>query len=164
MNRVMFSKMSKKNIVAYEDINTCRECGGKCCKNLPGVCYPEDFNNDEELIRKAIESGNYCLDCWEGALSNDQIDKYRTYYIRPSIKGKEGLIFHGAWNGECTFLLDNIGCTLSIQERPTECQMLEPNKDMKKNCNSHGYGKKGAALSWLKFDKLLNELMEEYYK
>ncbi|SHH20782.1 hypothetical protein [Thermosipho atlanticus] len=105
----------------YLNQKICTKCGGKCCKYFPGIALPKDFGNSKEEIFKnlsiALKSGKWCID-W--------IDRNKNlYYVRPSIKGKEGILFDNSISGKCTFLTDK-GCNLIPNNRPTGCLLLEP--------------------------------------
>jgi hypothetical protein len=44
----------------YEDLELCRACGGKCCHQMPGAAFPEDFEEGpgiEENLFAALASG-----------------------------------------------------------------------------------------------------------
>lgn len=135
----------------YENKELCKECGGMCCKSLPGACFPDDFNSSNDLIRKAIESGKYTIDCWEGD-PGDGIEQ-TAFYVRPATVGKEGQTYDYSWGGCCVFLGDN-GCILNHDDRPKECRSLEPAKD---GCIKHDdITKRKAAIAWRPYFDLLN--------
>lgn len=102
----------------FENMKICAVCGGKCCKRMPGICFPEDFDNDQSKIKAAIDSGRYCVDWFENF--DDQ-----GYYVRPATVGNEGKKRDPSWGGQCTFLTSH-GCKLDHDNRPIECRMLEP--------------------------------------
>ena len=143
----------KKN---YLNSKICKECGGACCKRMPGACFPEDFEKPLlENLMEAFESGNWSIDWWEGDPRDNKDNLEKAYYIRPRIKGISKL-FDPTWGGECIFLRKK-GCALSPEERPTTCRMLEP-KPEGKSCISHdGAEKRGAALAWLPFTNIILE-------
>lgn len=136
----------------YQNKVICRDCNGACCKRVPGVAYPEDFNMDispDKLI-VAIKSGKWAIDWWEGGLTED--GEQVAYFVRPAIKGKENKIYDPAWYGECVFLNDD-GCKLEHNDRPKQCRFLEPKSD---GCIMHGgIGKHNAALKWRKYIEIL---------
>jgi len=144
--------IKKKN---YLNIELCKECGGSCCKRMPGGCFPEDFG--KPLLKNLIEafkSGNWAIDWWEGdPTEKNELEK--AYYIRPKIKGADNL-FDPTFGGECVFLNDK-GCELLPEERPLSCRMLEP-KPKVENCIHHlGNEKQKAALAWLPFTDMILE-------
>lgn len=133
----------------FENKKICESCGGKCCKNIPGCCYPEDFDFNIELVKKALSSGKYAVDWWEG--ESDE------YFVRPATKGKEWITFDPSWGGECTFLMEE-GCSLSAKDRPKECRNLEP-VEGDGDCVHHGQvGKKNSAEAWGPFWEFFDEL------
>ena len=110
----------------YYDYEICKECGGRCCKRLPGTCHPSDIRKlfPAKTLKKsvllALNSNNFCVDWWEG--------KNRKPFIRPATKYKIGVRYDPSWGGECVFLTDN-GCKLPEENRPTACKKLEPRKN-----------------------------------
>lgn len=139
-----------------ENVEVCRACGGKCCWQVPGECFPEDFDCSEELVYEALKSGNYCIDWWEGDPrdldSEDPEYVEKGEYIRPAHRGMEGVIEDPTWdNKACHFLTDN-GCTLKYENRPKGCRELVPSES---GCFSKSGGKKGAALAWLPYSDML---------
>ena len=140
-----------------ENKDFCAKCGGKCCKNLPGSCSVEDFK-DEKGIVKALNTGRYCIDWWEGDSTGG--DRMETYFIRPSVKGEEGRLFHPTWGGTgCTFLTEN-GCELELEQRPLECQLLIPMEDNEECFLLKEFSKKEASIEWLKYEYLFEKLKE----
>ncbi len=137
----------------YLDKKTCAECGGKCCKMIPGCCSPSDFQmqNNAKSLKEAIESGKYCLDWYEGdpRKNKDLLDK--AFVVRPATKGMEGVLRDPSWGGECTFLA-NEGCVLEPNNRPLGCRMLEPGKD---ECITHAGSKRESAIMWLEHTEIL---------
>lgn len=143
----------------------CAKCGGKCCKDMPGAAFPEDFNFSEEKDKliTALKSDNWCIDWWEGdprenVPEGNEVDK--AYYIRPSIVGYRGKLFDPAWNGgRCIFLIPT-GCSLSQKDRPLNCRMLKPEKNKKCEVDEK-YRERGAAIEWLKYRNKFEEILEE---
>lgn len=134
----------------------CVQCQGECCKSYPGgATLPEDFE-DEAAMAKALESGRYTIDCWEGDPRpiKDKKELHQADYIRPAIKGKEGRRIDRPWGGECTFLTKT-GCELAPDKRPSGCRMLEARPDG--NCIVHGADKRRASIAWLKHRDFLNQ-------
>lgn len=152
--------MKNKN---YLNAELCRECGGACCKFLPGECSPEDFGNPllENLI-KAFESGKWAIDWWEGDPRNNKDKLDRAYYIRPRIKGVNKL-FDPSWGGECMFLGEK-ECRLKPEKRPISCRLLEPQPKGISCIHHNGTGKRGAAIAWLPFTDIILEAAEAIKK
>lgn len=134
----------------------CKKCGGKCCKSMPGAYYPEDFNLSEDFSKfeVALSSGEIAIDWWEGDARENLEELDRTYFLRPSIKDKIGVLYDPSWGGECIFLTSK-GCKLEGDERPLNCKKLEPGKD---KCTLHdNVSKQGAAIAWIPYQKYLRE-------
>lgn len=131
----------------------CTPCGGKCCKHMPGEYMPSDFLNEKDMIsriREGFKTGTMALDWWEGS--------DREYYIRPSIKGKEGDIYDPSYGGECSKLTEN-GCSLDFALRPSGCKALVP---YAYGCKTMpNYGKRAASLAWRPHYELLTRLADE---
>ena len=162
------TKMSKGN-GNYEDAELCASCGGKCCKGLPGACWPSDFGSSATEImlsvEKALRSGRYCFDWWEGDVrgsdrSEEEEFRYRSLFVRPAIKGEEGDFSVGAWNGQCTFLEEN-GCSLDHAARPHGCRHLEPRPV---RCVVHDDAKRGSCIAWLPYHNLMEQLEDRLYE
>lgn len=106
-----------------QNADLCTPCGGKCCKAIPGIYWPEDFGGDHDEVianvRAAIAEGKTTLDYWEGVTTDDM------YYVRPATKGMEGASIDPSEGGECTHLKAT-GCALTWAARPTQCRALEP--------------------------------------
>lgn len=139
----------KKN---YLNAALCEECGGKCCKMMPGIAFPVDFKKPlAESLLKAFKSGNWAIDWYEG----DPTGKgkfHQVYYVRPKVKGVKKL-FDPSWGGECIFLIDD-GCRLKPGARPMTCRMLEP--ITLKNCVFHkAKSKAECATAWLPYNRVI---------
>jgi len=112
----------KKN---YLKIDVCKECGGKCCKHLPGIAHPCDFKKPlKESLIEAFKSGHWAIDWYEGDPVKGRYKLHNVLFIRPKVKGVSEL-FDLTWGGECIFLAYD-GCTLKPLERPRGCRLLEP--------------------------------------
>ena len=146
-----------EDLVMYDDMNTCRDWGGKCCKRAPGCAFPEDFGLPNiERLNAALASGRWAIDWWEGDPRDGINELDQAFFIRPAIKGYEGQRYHASWGGDCTFLGTN-GCELASEKRPRQCRQLEPKPNS--NCVLHGDSdKQSAAISWLKYaDALIDK-------
>lgn len=142
----------------FLDIKMCKKCGGKCCKQMPGSAYPEDFKKPlSKSLLIAFKSGNWAIDWWEGDPTNkDNLEK--AYYVRPRVKDNNNL-FDPSFGGECIFLNEN-GCTLKPEERPQSCRLLEP-RENGLNCICHGKSKRGAAVAWLPYTDIILKVAEK---
>ncbi|MBO8160280.1 MAG: hypothetical protein H0Z24_01475 [Thermosipho sp. (in: Bacteria)] len=134
----------------------CKKCGGKCCKYYPGIALPKDFGNSrKEILNNLIrvfKSGLWTID-W--------IDRKKDlYFVRPSIKGYEDVLFDHSIQGECVFLTKN-GCSLPIERRPTGCLLLEPIENGK--CVPH-ISKAEASKEWKNYLDLLFDAAVEAQK
>lgn len=137
----------------FENKIICKNCGGKCCKNLPGSNFPDDFDLEsgtEKLIH-SINSGKYAIDTCIGD-PGDNVDKI-AYYVRPATKNAIGKIYDDSWGGECVFLT-RTGCELEAKNRPSGCTALEPKKDI---CVVHNNKtKQNSAIQWRKYFDILD--------
>lgn len=143
--------------VVYTDAKLCAECGGKCCKRMPGSAHPDDFGQPlKENLIAAFRSGNWAVDWWEGDPRPGMYELPRGLFVRPAIKGVYRLM-DPSWGGECTFLT-NTGCSLPYDKRPAICRLLEPSKT---ECISHWGPKDIVALTWLPFTDIILEAVDE---
>lgn len=117
----------RRHMKSNENKKICAKCGGRCCKQLPGICTPEDIRHIfpaksiRESIKLAIKSGLFCFDRWDGDPC--------WYFIRPRLKSARLDAFDYSWGGgECVFLTTT-GCSREFDERPAQCRALVPNKD-----------------------------------
>ena len=137
----------------FIDKVTCTECGGECCKNLPGACLPSDFGLPGSFTKldKAFESGRYCIDWWEGDPREGKTEYEHGYFVRPATKNRIGTKYDPSWGGECNFLTEN-NCELEPNDRPSVCQNLEPIRE--DDCIAH-IDRQYAAIAWLPYyDKI----------
>lgn len=112
-----------------EDKKICAACGGACCKHVPGVAYPGDFDHDIDRVRAALKSGLWAL---RGGTER---------YLEPKTH-----------HGVCVFLKEN-GCLLTMKDRPLECKVLRPLKGG--GCRSdHIVGRPEASEEWGKYPEL----------
>ena len=68
--------MKRLELTYYDQtVATCAQCGGVCCKLMPGAYIPQDLGNDDEEILRAIEcglrQGTMSIDGWEQYLSGN---------------------------------------------------------------------------------------------
>jgi len=133
----------------YPPSALCVECGGQCCKKLPGCAHPEDFNNaDEGAIRTALKSGKWVIDwCGEDDL----------YFLRPATVHGEA-IFDPSFGGTCVLLTPK-GCSLDFDQRPRGCRMLEP-RPLEIGCTTD-YGKPEAIRDWAPYYDMLDRVGHE---
>lgn len=141
----------------YEKPEVCAECGGACCKRMSGGTFPEDFGPDvEKNLREAFAAGSWSIDWWDGELNG----AVAPLFVRP--RHKDAPVVDGSWGGECIFLEED-GCSLSPEDRPTTCRELEPKRN--EDCVSHldiGNAKEASVTAWMPYQDLLRELQKEY--
>lgn len=137
----------------------CAECGGKCCKNYPGSCYPDDIEplTAERVIEMVLHE-RYAIDWYEGDPRPDG-DLNHVYFLRPAIRGVTSHL-DPTWGGECVFLTDT-GCSMSADKRPRECLAIIPSDPIDGHCLAEdGYeGKEAVAMAWLPHQDLMNEVV-----
>lgn len=139
-----------------ENRELCSKCGGRCCKNLPGIYSPQDlFGNipiKKENIKSLVMETDYLsIDKWE---ADEEYNK-ELYYLRPKVvKSSETIslpdIFkstlkivsdmmntdpqrkvHFAYPipGYVCYFLGKDGCKLSYDKRPQNCRDLVPKEN-----------------------------------
>lgn len=158
----------------FDKPEICAECGGACCKCLPGAAHPLDFGlrpdnpPDFTALTAALNSGNWCIDWWEGDARPGKQLLDKTYFVRPAITPYEGELRHlGDNGGICTFLQRN-GCSLGSDVRPMTCRMLEPRPKRRASdkpgwrCELHGdTEKRDIAIAWIPYWEFLNKFTKE---
>lgn len=161
-------------ILNNEDLATCRACGGKCCKTLPGAYLPDQLPEDD--LRAGLASGKLVLAWWDGdprperncldvdcdgtcerCTAPDRLR--RSYYVRPRNLNSPPGAFDPTRNGQCA-LLGPSGCTLSFEQRPSGCQNLLVNRESPGDCHDYAVPtrsfKHHAAVAWVPYqDRLL---------
>ena len=114
----------------YVTPDICGPCGGQCCLKVPGANWPQDFGlpRIKKQLREALDSGRYAIDWWEGDPRHDYHDDDEmgcAYFVRPAVKGMEGVLRDPTWGGPCTFLEEGVGCVLDPKQRPRACRWLD---------------------------------------
>jgi Fe-S-cluster containining protein len=160
-------------IANNEDLATCRACGGKCCKTLPGAYLPDQLS--DEQVRTGLASGKLVLAWWEGDPRPDRncldVDcdgtcercaapdrLRRAYYVRPRNLDSPAGPFDPTSNGQCA-LLGPSGCTLSFADRPSGCQNLLVNRQSPGDCHDYAVPTRSfkhyAAVAWVPYQERL---------
>jgi len=142
--------------MSFENKEICEKCGGACCKRMPACASPLDFDMNRNKFLSILKTGEWAID-WLDKNTFDEPDgteKERAYFIRPAVKGVTNL-FDNSKKGECIFLEEK-GCRLSIEQRPIGCRLLEPKENF--NCILHFGNTKEAALSWMPYKNLIEEI------
>jgi hypothetical protein len=158
--------VSRLPIANNEDLATCRACGGKCCKTLPGAYLPDQLTQDE--LRHGLQSGTLVLAWWDGdprpgkqcfdvdcdgscTRCTDPDRLLRAYYVRPRNENSKPGPFDGSSQGACK-LLGPSGCTLPFEKRPAGCQNLLVNRESPGDCHDYAVPTRSfkhyAALAW----------------
>ena len=118
---------------------TCKKCGGRCCKQSGCECHPIDFDYDQEKMYKALTTGNYSISLlttdWGAfkqtsygvTLNRERIIQCINYalYIRMRNKDRPivDLIHMREIEGPCSMLKED-GCSVSFEERPLFGKLL----------------------------------------
>ncbi|SRR5216684_513985 len=118
-----FNILAAKN---YTNNALCGRCAGRCCQDLPGAAWPEQFgapDRDKLLsgIVQLLGSGKWSVDRWDGWEGEGG-----GQFIRPATTKSKTVIDY-SYGGRCIFLGAS-GCTLSHGERPIVCRLLVPNE------------------------------------
>jgi len=138
------SKSEMFGFPVYPPAKKCTSCNGECCKRLPGIYHPDQFESWEE-IRGLILSAGACIDWWE--------DQKKGYFVRPRAKNAIRKVVDPSWGGECMHFRDGKGCVLPMEDRPLGCRAVEPGEV----CRS-SYDKEEAKDVWARWWKELDEL------
>lgn len=94
-------------LVVIQDKELCGACGGRCCKQAPGLYIPSDFGGTEDEIFENLHF----------KLNNGQVT---TREGVPTPRARYGDY------GQCNHLT-NEGCSLG-DEKPSQCKALNPGK------------------------------------
>jgi len=143
----------------YQPTSKCAECGGECCKEMPGSVVPQDLGKDvRSRAKEMLESGDYQLDWWEGDVTGGERD--RSLYMRPSVVGNRDLQY-GSWGNDPCVFLTATGCRLPFEDRPHGCRMLEPTANGCICHSGHTSDKENAAIQWYPLNDMLEEICRE---
>ena len=139
-----------------ENHSICSACKGACCKGFPGIYSPLDIKGDMlSWFRENVH--NITFDDWVGTFEHNGTSVEDPLFLRPKAKSEHSLqIRNGLWSGECRLLTDE-GCSLSFEDRPTQCRELKPSVD--RNCIIYGKSKKDLIFEWLPYQELILEFI-----
>ena len=160
----------------FSDAALCGDCGGNCCKRLPGSTHPEEWGatDDDKIanLTDALATGTWEIDWWEGDPRTDSlqfdgdIECTNGYFVRPGIVGFDvrtlGLR-HAAWGGKPCKFLQPTGCELRHDMRPVECRGLEPMPPEVRKARGCGTdatlntNKQSNAVAWMPFHHVIFE-------
>jgi hypothetical protein len=82
---------------------TCSDCGGECCKGMPGEVFPADLGTTEDEITDGalalLASGRYALDCWDRVYDGEPWEQDDVYYLRLLSRGTKARPLTGPMAG-----------------------------------------------------------------
>lgn len=162
------------SVSANEDKSTCAQCGGECCKGVPGVYHPDDLFDsmtDLEIKNKIIsmlQSGNTVITRRE--IDNDDVGypysgkTIAVNVLTPrAIQGSNRSWFQHDNIGRCINLGDS-GCTLSSTDRPKECRTLVPTQWwVTENSCKHevNFDREGLTNEWTIYEEIIREAEDQ---
>lgn len=161
--------LTGQKLPVYQDADLCTPCGGKCCKQSPGLMSPEDAGLHEgpENLKALLVSKRYVLDWYDGDPQYESFMDPRSecsgvYRLRPigatPSLGYRGVVDSAFFGGRCTFHTD-AGCGLPREEMPTQCKGLQPiinnGCTMPKEVNT-----RSIALAWLPYQNVVRAILD----
>lgn len=161
------------NIENNETPETCKECGGRCCKFGCELHPQYDLHLEKpnmNKLRELLRTGLYSIDWWFGNLIDDSADCYFNYFLRMRNTGADIVDEYDAFeaivceNDNHCIMLTRVGCLYSFDARPYGGKMLVPsykNNQGDPICES-SYTKKEAAKAWIPYAPMLAKLAEEF--
>lgn len=142
--------MKDKTCEVYLPEPWCKECGGRCCKNMGCHYSPDDFKDKSfEALKSEIEKGKISIDWWAA----DEPE----YYLRA--RHVDAPIVDGSWGGICINLTEN-GCSLSFEDRPLGGKALKPVRSF--GCPNF-YTKEMCKNDWKPYAETLKKLVLCFY-
>ena len=127
----------------------CAKCGGRCCQRYPGTVYPGDLRPRREQkledVKAMLADGLYIVDHEVTDLN----------FLRPNHIQN--------WPKTCVFLRAD-GCSLSFEDRPRGCRMLEPypkGEGGESFCDEHGHTRMHGAQAWSQYQGQLKRAERE---
>jgi len=144
----------------FENPVVCKECGGKCCKNMGCQFSPDDFQDlSYKALKKKIQQGNISIDWWVGDIDPKKNRLEKTYYLRMRNKGYG--IVDGSWGGQCILWNPATGCPLPFEKRPKGARLLIPM--VPKPCDDR-YTKEMGVMDWRAHHGVLKRLATFFSK
>lgn len=169
IRRMMYGSLrarhyEKRDRRSNVDADTCRECGGQCCKRCGCFYSPDDFKDlSFNAMCEEIEKG--CITIELVDLDMLMIGSSYAYGIRA--RNKNGFVVEERRfrpQGECVYLTPT-GCRLQYEERPANGRLLIPSR----YCTSDGlhvcyssYGVEESLREWQLYFDLVMQLVEKY--
>ena len=131
-----------------ENKELCSKCDGCCCKKVPGIFFPSDFDTLSKDILERMLRKRF----WQVTFCGDE----NTYYIMPNVRSNR-FAFNPFPGGICVFFKKNEGCLLEFNFRPTQCKALVPREG--RCVEDKGYEKDDCIKSWNtpKYQKLIRD-------
>lgn len=150
------------------DAKRCRECGGTCCKQVPGITWPSDFFPHEqlqEILESYLRTGYWSVDWWEGDPRDENAVPIGerlscVYYLRPATVFGKGKLRDPSWGGQCVFWTQEHGCGLMYQNRPHECRHLNPASCTHDNPEESGISKQQTCIEWIPYQAQIIAALE----
>lgn len=140
---------------AFEPNKHCGNCKGRCCRIMPGIYSPKDFDNLESDLIGLLKTGFFSFDTWEGDPREGKAEFEEVFYFRPSTLECKGGHIDRSWGGRCIFLTES-GCCAAI--KPWQCKTLEPKE---KKCEQH-YDKESAVIEWIPFQQNIKNILRSF--
>lgn len=153
--------------------DVCARCAQErptCCQVCPCIFSPNDIKDlSYEGIIALIETGLVSIDWFNGGGSDECFGyKYKClqpernyYFLR--MRGKDRHVIDPAFAmTRCGIWDKDNGCPLDFVYRPKEARELIPNPEKNIEC-SEGFTKKDAAVEWMPYNDILQEVCNYYY-
>lgn len=159
LNEIFSKYFVPSNDDLSENKSICKECGGRCCKNMGCHIAPSELKEvtADFIIALMEESNSISIDWYEGnPLIED--DHSRCYYLR--IKNVGSSMIDPSWGGRCSLLTPD-GCPILFQYRPKGGRMLIPVDSLEEECLI-GYSKEQCAIEWLPYQEELKKVYDHF--
>lgn len=156
------------DIARNENFEKCAACGGRCCKRMGCHTHPDDIIRrygeiSKETIIKALKSGEFSADCWDGDARDDNNmpvpeDEYKCecWFIRARHIG--GKAVDRSYGGICVNLTKH-GCKFSWDDRPAGGRALVPLAGEGYGCHETSFDKVPGVISWLPYSDMIEEIV-----
>jgi len=133
----------------------CVQCGGKCCKQMPGIYCPDDLQPiTAAKIARMIAKGVACVDSWEGEIRPGAPEN--ALFLRGRTTTDRGP-YTASWGGRCAQLTPT-GCAMKRKDRPRVCRELQPGATLDDDCFvPERLSKENCVVAWLPFQDALAE-------
>lgn len=144
--------LRKLPVLNNERPDLCAPCGGRCCRNGPGIAAAADFGRTPQAIgrevRRRLRIGTWKLD-----------GDSEVVFMRPA-NTEDGSSPWGIDEGAPCVFLGTHGCSLTFADRPKQCRDVTP-RGAGNKCTIGHRAFLAIMRTWQPFKHILNRAAKE---